>query len=218
MCDISARLQALIRSIQGRSLHELYPNHFMQNWPYDRVQPYQCIGIGCGRPMSYEELWPANKATPRAMCPECYSEWTSALTEQCPVCGDYLEKWRVDNQKCSPNEVSFRVHDGRCLDYFSLLSGKALGQDMSFLRDEYYVRPRQLPRQTIRHEHQDYIDAQYVDLRHQPRQVLRVPAPRQRALPPPQEQLRVRGQFEEPDSVPVRRTYKGKGVKYIHRD
>lgn len=217
MCNISARLQAVIPFIQGRSLYELYPNHFMQNWPYDRVQPYHCIG--CGRRMSHEELWPANRATPRAMCPECYSQWTSAFTERCPVCGDYLEKWRIDNQKCSPNEVTFRLHDGRCLDYFSLLSGKALGQDMSFLRDEYYVHPQQLPRQMIRHEHQKYIDAQYVDIRHQPRQILRVPAPRQRALPLPQEQLRVPNQFKgSVESVPVRRTYKGKRVKYIHGD
>jgi hypothetical protein len=103
--------------------------------------------------MSYEEMFPTNKNTPRAMCPECYAAWIREVTEQCPVCGDYLENWRVNNQRHQPHEVSFRLHDGRCLDYFSLLSGKALGQRVGIIDEACAYGYPQLQ--------QGYVDGQH---------------------------------------------------------
>jgi hypothetical protein len=133
MCNVVFIFEALIPALHGRSLDEYFPSHFMQRWPYSSVRPDCCIG--CDRRMSYEEMFPRDKLTPRAMCPECYAEWTSTLTTRCPICGGMLEKWRVDSQIDQPAEVRLRLHHGKCMHYFALQSVRSLGRKVGFLRD-----------------------------------------------------------------------------------
>lgn len=199
MCNVLTRLSAMVPFVQGRALQQLYPAQFMQNWPYHQVRPGCCINPVCGRQMFHEEMFPADKNTPRAMCPECYSEWTSAVTEQCPVCGDYLENWRVDSQTHQPHEVTFRLHDGTCLDYFSLLSGKALGQSAGIIDEACAYGYPQLQ--------QDYIEGQYkknVQRADDPPLLRRVRFRDQQA-----------GTYDFAPAKSMRATYKDKKVKVI---
>ena len=202
MCNVLTRLSAMAPFVQGRSLRQLYPTQFMQNWPYHQVMPSCCINPACGRQMSYEEMFPADKNTPRALCPECYAEWTSAVTEQCPVCGDYLENWRIVNQTHQPHEVTFRLHDGRCLDYFSLLSGKALGQRVGIIDEACAYGAPQLQ--------QDYVEEHYKKNGHRGEDR------------PPLRHVRFRAQqagtYDFVPQRPVKTTYKGKMVKVMRKE
>jgi len=138
-------IHALAPMITGKYLAEIFPDQFMKNIPYQDVQPYHCIRPGCSRHMVEEEMFPPGRLTPRAVCPRCWSELTSVRNEECLVCGDYLEDWRFEIQDNRPRDIRFRIHGLRCSDYWSIVSAKALGQDMSFLRDEAHILTKERP-------------------------------------------------------------------------
>jgi hypothetical protein len=226
MCNVLEKLNAIIPYIQGEYLNNLYPPEFINNWAYNSVNPYRCIS--CSRRMTNNEMFPSNRATPRAVCKVCYDKWQFFIirTERCRVCGDYLEKWRLDRFKANSQEISNRLHDGRCLDYFCLLSGKALGSDMSFLMDEMYSHPLQYTdaeywgytNNPAPHDYQDCIDVPYMEVARQQGQIRRIPGPSQRALPLPHEQFRIPDQHKKlDDEVPVSRIYKGKRVVTVDK-
>jgi hypothetical protein len=202
MCNVLDRLSAMAPFIQGRALHQLYPAQFIQNWPYHQVRPGCCINPVCRRQMFHEEMFPSDEKTPRAMCPECYAEWTYTVTEKCPVCGDYLENWRVSNQIHQPHEVIFRLHDGICLDYFSLLSGKALGQCSGIIDEACAHGYPQLQ--------QGYVEGHYKKNGHRGEDF------------PPLRRVRFgvqqAGTYEFVPQRSVKTTYKGKEVKVIRKE
>jgi hypothetical protein len=143
MCDVREEYVDLMRNdpnIRGKSLSQLFPQYFMANMPYQNIKVGCCIMDG--RPMSHHEMEPPKKS-PRAICSDCYSKWTSQVTEICPICGEALPIKRVEVQADDPYEVALRIHDGKCLEYFSLLSCKALGDDMSFIAEETGYQPPQ---------------------------------------------------------------------------
>jgi len=143
MCDVREEYVDIMRNdpeVRGKSLNQLFPQHFMDRLPYHKIKVGCCILDG--RPMSRDEMEPDDK-TPRAICPECYAKWTSQVTEICPICGESLPYDRVEVQQDEPYEVALRIHDGKCLDYFSICSCKALGDDMSFIADETGHQPQE---------------------------------------------------------------------------
>ena len=181
--DIRTVFSALAGFIRGRSLYELFPNEFMENIPYERVK--SCCCIRCLRPMSNEDMFPRSRLTPRAICPECWVTLTVNLSEKCWVCGDYLENWRFDRQKSQRHDLHFRIHEGRCRDYFSLVSVKALGWNTGIREetnryDSPQLTPRQIPQQTRTAPQQNFIEGEYEE----------VNARNKKALPPPAELLR----------------------------
>jgi hypothetical protein len=132
------------------------------------------------------------------MCQECYARWEAEVTYtgQCKVCGGYLEGRKMESFRAQPNELRNRLHEGRCLDYFALLSCKALGQDMSFIRDELCNYGRYGEEELDLGSRQD----------------------RHGLLPPPSRQLRLQSGPDEELCVPsrsIRSTYKGKKVMVI---
>lgn len=147
-------VHALVPMLTDKYLAEIFPPNFMKNIPYRGAQPYHCIRPGCGILMGEVEMFPPDRL-PRAVCPRCWSELTSIRSEECWVCDDYLEDWRFEMQKLKPRDVRLRIHGLRCSDYWSILSVKALGQDMSFLRDEAHG---------LRKEHPQFIDAEYQEV------------------------------------------------------
>ena len=153
--NVFLRFHAVIPHLTGKFLAEVFPHHFIENLPYNSVEPYHCIHPNCGRLMSHFEMFPPDRLTPRAVCPQCWAKMTSGFTEECWVCGDYLEEWRWKNQKTQPRDLHYRIHGSYCSDYFSVISAKALGQDMSFLRDEAH---------SLTKEHPQYIDVQYQEM------------------------------------------------------
>jgi hypothetical protein len=54
---------------------------------------------------------------------------TNVISKKCWVCDEYLENWKIEMQKLQRFDIHFRIHEGKCRDYFSLVSVKALGQD-----------------------------------------------------------------------------------------
>jgi len=177
--NILLLFHAVIPHLTGKFLAEIFSHSFMENLPYNTAQPYHCIHPNCGCLMSHFEMFPPDRLTPRAICPQCWTKMTSDLSEECWVCGDYLEEWRWKNQKIQPRDLHYRIHGSYCADYFSIISAKALGQDMSFLRDEAHSLTR---------EHPQYIDAQYQKM--DPIPINRGPA----ALPAPNQEG---GAYEE---------------------
>jgi hypothetical protein len=143
MCDVREEYVDIMRNdpkVRGKSLSQLFPQHFMDNLPYHKIKVGCCILDG--RPMSRHEMEPDNK-TPRAICPDCYAKWTSQVTEICPICGESLPNNRVQVQREEPYEVALRIHDGKCLEYFATCSCKALDDDMTFLAEETGYQPQE---------------------------------------------------------------------------
>ena len=171
--NILLRFHAVVPHLTNKFLSEIFPHHFMENLPYNSAQPYHCIHPNCGRLMSHFEMFPPDRLTPRAVCPQCWTKMTSDLSEECFVCGEYLEEWRWKNQNTQPRDLRYRIHGSYCSDYFSIISAKALGQDMSFLGDEAHSLTRENPQ---------YIDAQYQEM--DPILINRGPA----ALPAPNQE------------------------------
>ena len=99
-------------------------------WSYEKIKNGHCIG--CNRQMSQEAMYPSDRLTPRAMCPACYSGWTRTITKVCPICYNSLNFWQIKAQEFHPLDVSYRICDGLCLEYFSAMSSKALGCIMYF--------------------------------------------------------------------------------------
>ena len=117
--------------LREKGLDDLFPRHFMNNFPYHAVKSHHCIVAGCGRGMGNEHMFLGHNGFPSAICSFCFSEMTSNPSEECWVCGDYLEDWRYEMQKVQPQNINFRMHELRCRDYFSIVSVKALGQEMT---------------------------------------------------------------------------------------
>lgn len=134
--DVRGMIEALRNNpyVKGKSLNKIFPQSFLDRHPYHNVENGCCIQ--CGRQMRQNEMEPLGKS-PRAICPECYAKWTREVTKNCPICGDYLPNHKVQAQSSNPQEVSLRIHDGSCLDYFSIISCKVLYEDLYFLRDAY---------------------------------------------------------------------------------
>ena len=198
--NILLRFHAVVPHLTSKFLAEVFPHHFMENLPYNSVQPYHCIHPNCGRLMSHSEMFPPDRLSPRAICPQCWTKMTSDLYEECWVCGEYLEEWRWKNQKTQPRDIHYRIHGSYCADYFSIISAKALGQDMSFLNENC----------GLDHQTPQYIDVEYEGVPQKsfnqssnalPAISNSVP----KALPPPQQQMRFR----------VDPTYRGKKITKV---
>ena len=197
--NILLRFHAVIPHLTGKFLAEVFPHHFIENLPYNSVEPYHCIHPNCGRLMSHFEMFPPDRLTPRAVCPQCWAKMTSGFTEECWVCGDYLEEWRWKNQKTQPRDLHYRIHGSYCSDYFSVISAKALGQDMSFLNENC----------GFDHQTPQYIDVEYEGVPQksfsQSSDALPESNSVPKALPSPQQQMRFR----------VDHTYRGKKIKKV---
>jgi hypothetical protein len=121
-------------NVKGKLLSELFPQGFFNRFSYNDVEVRHCLH--CKKAMTHNEMEPPDKLTPRAMHVQCFAEFTNGITEECPICGGYLSNDKVDAQSHSHYDIHHRICEGRCMDYFSLVSCKALGDDMSFLVDE----------------------------------------------------------------------------------
>lgn len=206
---------AMLPYVRGRALYELFPDEFMTNLPYDRVSPGCCIL--CLRHMRNDEMFPPDRITPRAICPTCWAPLTANVTQICWICLDSLESWRVKKQERHGGDLHFRIHEGKCRDYFSLVSAKALGQQTGIIEAPSQagfqhpiprlVHPGRLmiPKATLRtggHETHGFPDML--------------------ELPSPIDLFRFQNPMgRTPDFVPARprmQTYNGKKVKVIPRN
>ena len=198
---------AMAPYVRGRSLSELFPAHFMQNLPFNRIQQGCCIF--CIRPMAYEEMFPPDRLTPRAICPECWAALTANISEACWVCGNYLEDWKINQQRIQLSELHFRIHGEKCGDYFSLCSAQGLGQHtgirdaLSPLNYSQHTPNVISRRRSVTPEH-EFIDAEYEGLNSLP--LSRNDA---RALPPPTELLKLQHQMNELHNI-INRTLNNK--------
>ncbi len=99
----------------------------MQNLPHDKVQPgVVFIVIG---DMAQHQMFPPDKITPRAICESCWARLTAQVTIKCWVCGSVHDQQMLDYQRQAPQDIHYRIHDGKCMDYFALVSARALGVD-----------------------------------------------------------------------------------------
>ncbi|VBB45035.1 hypothetical protein TRIP_B350167 [uncultured Desulfatiglans sp.] len=138
MCDPRKIVKWIVKNYRKiKKLDKMFPAQFMEHIPYGTAQPGRCLI--CGKQMSHSEMHPSGRATPRATCESCYAQWAADLsvTETCRVCGEYLEDSRMNQFRRNPREISNRLHDGRCMDYFAILSCKVLDEDMSWLVDDH---------------------------------------------------------------------------------
>ncbi len=218
MCNVRTEHVDILRNspaVRGKFLSQLFPKHFMENIPYENIKVGCCIQ--CGRRMHPNEMEPPGRQTPRAMCPECYDYLTSNISDECPICGEYLPKRKVDAQRGNPKEVSHRIHDGKCLDYFSIISCKALGDDMSFLADESQWYNKQEP---IRigdslynndNDGRDYLEQTIRNVIQ--KEISRLnPGRTQKSLPNPSRKFSPSDYFDNRD---IKKTYKGKDIVFV---
>jgi len=123
--NVLHRAQAIIPHIRGSYLSFHFPEEFIRNLSHDRAQPGKCIK--CLNDMAHHDMHPPGRITPRAICPKCWAVLTSQLTQNCWVCGSWLDQQTIEHQQRAPQDIHHRIHDGKCMDYFSLVSARALG-------------------------------------------------------------------------------------------
>ena len=121
------RTNPIIPLIRGSYLNQHYPGEYMQNLSHDRAQPGKCIK--CYRDMAQHEMHPPGRITPRAICEPCWARSTAQVTIKCWVCGSVHDQQMLDYQRQAPQDIHYRIHDGKCMDYFALVSARALGVD-----------------------------------------------------------------------------------------
>jgi len=121
------RASSIIPHIKGSYLFEHFPEEYMQNLSHDKVQPGCCIY--CYERMSQHQMFPPDKITPRAICESCWAGLTAQVTIRCWVCGSVHDQQMLDYQRQAPQDIHYRIHEGKCMDYFALVSARALGVD-----------------------------------------------------------------------------------------
>jgi hypothetical protein len=209
--NVLTRFSAMAPHIKGKCLNELFPANYLQNMPYQEVQPYHCIVPNCRQLMHHHEMFPKDRLTARAICPECWDALTSISTRECWVCGDDLDS-KHNQQQFHPRDIHNRIHSGMCCDYFSLVSAKALGRDTGIL-EIYAGEVQHIGFRRIIQDHKNDIDIPYLNSDHHPTRIQRVFSQPPKALPMPGEKLRVPDHIEGiRELIPVKRTYKGKKV------
>jgi len=136
MCEFSGRIKGLVPNMAGRGINEIFSANVQARFPYGSVRVGHCLV--CGAQLSDIERRPPGRAT-RSMCETCYGDLIVArVNEYCVVCGGRLPQYKVQAQIKNPRELRENIHEGECLDYFTLCHCKGImGVDLSFLRDEH---------------------------------------------------------------------------------
>jgi hypothetical protein len=125
MCDWREKAEGISNRIGNRFADEYFPPQFAQNLLPGVVKKGHCLA--CGRPMEYQEMFPAGK-TPRYMCDSCYEQIAfSGPKERCLTCGGFLDENRVREQMRNPRELKYAFHEGLCEDFHAMLAGIVLG-------------------------------------------------------------------------------------------
>jgi len=127
------RYEATLPYIEGKFLSQVYPAQFMQNLPFGKFSQNCCIL--CGVNMGHFDMFPHDKATPRATCQSCYNNWENIIfqKEQCIISGEWLSKEKLDAFHRDPHSLHNRLYDGRSEDYFCTHSVYAFGYSVPVL-------------------------------------------------------------------------------------
>jgi len=138
MLSVFDYLAAAKPYLRDRWLIDVYPGQILERWPYRLVRKYHCIRHECGGPLTKEDMEMRGGVVPEAMHRWCYRDLIIGITDACFICGDWLEDEKLDDQKNEPGQIIHRLHTGahHCMEYYSVISCKALGADMRFLLDE----------------------------------------------------------------------------------
>ena len=153
----------------------------------------------CGRPLQDWERRPQGRAT-RSMCREDYEHWIAGrIDNNCFVCGDRLEDYKVQAQYQNPREVEHHICEGACKTVWTVLHNVALGEP-DMVR-AFGGQTSLQPRGTLE---QGFGDGDFIEAEFTPAAALDwQPAPR--ALPAPGQRI---PQF-------VQRIHKGKPVRTV---
>ena len=133
MCLFTDRLIGLMPYCFQDSQDNLLPRKIKAR--FKRVKPSRCLI--CGKKMSYHELWPIGKCS-RSLCLGCYNHWILARSRTgyinyCFICGDQLPHYKVNAIKSNPREIGKHMHDGNCMDSFTIMHNIIVGNI-----DHYY--------------------------------------------------------------------------------
>jgi len=121
MCNWQVKATELL----NRNVPIHFRQEFLHRFPIDAVQRGHCLV--CGRPLSYQEMFPQGKA-PRYMCDCCYEGVAySGPKQACITCGGQLPQDKIYNRMRNPRELTHALHSGPCEDYHTLLAGVVLG-------------------------------------------------------------------------------------------
>lgn len=139
--NVLTYFNAMAPYIKGKSIYQLFPESFVENLPFARYQPFHCLGCACQ--MTPDMIMPPGKVTPRAICQNCWDQFTARFTGDCLVCNEPMEDAQVLNQQAAPKDLHHRIHGGKCRDYFSLVSARALGYETGILEENDFLINRE---------------------------------------------------------------------------
>ena len=130
------RIKQLEKSpyVNGRTVEQLFPSVFIKKFPYYKAKESQCIL--CLGHMTHHELFPPDKITPRPMHQHCFEEWIWEITEECPICGEYLPNSKLQGQERHIKDIHYRICDGRCMDYYAYVASIVVGYRSRYIIGE----------------------------------------------------------------------------------
>jgi hypothetical protein len=139
--DVRARVDALRNdpNVRGKYLNQLFPQKSLNMIPYQLLRYHQCIF--CGRTVEQYDMEPPDMVNPKPMHSKCFNRLAVRISKKCLICKNILSQDKIDAQSHSPNDSYYRICDGYCIDYFSIVSCKIFGDDMTFIADELELQP-----------------------------------------------------------------------------
>lgn len=152
-------------NVKGKYLNQLFPQEFLDMMPYRFIRYRQCLS--CGKTVEQYDLEPPDMVNPRATHAKCFNRLGVRISKKCMICKSILSEDKINGQSHSPYDSYYRICDGHCINYFSIISCKIFGDDMTFLADELELQP--LYQQQSSQEQQQYQQA------NQPRPQLKPP-------------------------------------------
>ena len=126
-------------NVKGKYLSQLFPQEILDMMPYRFIRYRQCLS--CGKTVEQYDMEPPDMVNPRAMHTKCFNRLAVRVSKKCIICKNILSEDKINGQSNSPYDSYYRICDGHCIDYFSIISCKIFGDDMTFLADELELQP-----------------------------------------------------------------------------
>jgi len=131
MYNFTFHLENLKPKMAGRPYYAFFAIGIEARFRYHSVVVGHCLI--CGTVLSVVQPRPPGRAT-RSMCETCYeNEIVSRLNTTCFICGRRLPDIKITAQEINNRELTHNIHDGQCLEYYTIIHCKIGGEDMSFL-------------------------------------------------------------------------------------
>lgn len=142
MCEFRIRQNFLNQNQIHRIINDPFKSKIQTRFPYHGVREGHCPS--CHNLIPLEKRFPSGH-TSRSLCQVCYLNLIgSRPNTDCFICLEPLPAYKLQAQMAAEREIKEYIHDGDCLDYFTIVHCKVVGENQDYIENSSYSTP-QLP-------------------------------------------------------------------------